>query len=650
MRLTLPVIVTLTALLVGMTALPAAEPEVVGPNLVPNGSFEQGLTGWGGTGKLATDQKAEGQQAARIDGDGGSKIPYVAQASVPLESGKYYRVSLSLYRTTGQGYVYVHCNWRDRQGGRLMISKTWAMPRAMPITSRTGEQTGRWCRLAGIIRNQHPDLGAMQLVILLRDGADSVYVDDVRVEEVRYPEAPAWQFPAAVTLPGKPSRMGMKVEQARQEGQRFTITTTGAVWTFDATAGSLAARQRIGAQRPVCMATLTGLRGPWRFGTRSDDVAVVQGADAALGFQGDSLVTLATNAPVTVRMQAQIGAQHFRRVDPYLLAVDEAGGFCAMPHSRPNLSSPGTVLQMPEQDVKQAGWTAEYRVGAREMLGLAVFPGRPFNWEQSFTKRIVNTSACPSVEELKAYRQYANILFMFAGIYAEYAQGNCHAPYEAKDPALLRETIKQAHSLGFEVIIYRHPTSYDWAGLSLDDMLADMKRWRDDYGFDGWYLDGYPAWTDWFDSYVTIRRLREEIGSKPLYVHCTLNPPAGTTELYCPFIDSYCDFLLRGEAQFINGPADPYFRYVIGTQNISNAIATLKGDQMRAVADGEQKADLRLQLETMLKLNGRCRWAYPRFPLGEADKDPYRGFYFPELDRQEAEWRKTGQPPAMRWP
>ncbi len=305
---------------------------------------------------------------------------------------------------------------------------------------------------------------------------------------------------------------------------------------------------------------------------------------------------------------------------------------------------------MAEQEVKQPGWTATYAVGAREMLGLAVFPGRPCNWEQSFTRRIVNTAACPSVEELRAYRQYANILFMFAGIYAEHAQGNCHAPYEAKDPALLRETIKQAHGLGYEVIVYRHPTSYDWAGLSLDDMLADMKQWRQDYGFDGWYLDGYPAWTDWFDSYVTIRRLREDIGDKTLYVHCTLNPPAGTTELYCPFLDSYCDFLLRGEAQFINGPSDPYFRYVINTQNISNAIATLKGDGMRAAPDAEGKADLRLQLETMLKLNGRCRWAYPKFPFGEAEQDPYRGFYFPELDRQEAQWRQTGQPPALRWP
>jgi hypothetical protein len=628
----------------------AAEPELAGPNLVANGGFEKGMEGWGGPGEVSTEQKAEGEQAARLDGTGSVKVPYVAQEQVPLQPGKYYRVSMSLYRTNGQGYVYVHCNWRDRQGERLMISKTWAMPRGVPMTSRTGEHTGRWSRLSGIIRNQHPDLGGMQLVILQRDGADIVYVDDVRVEEVRYPAAPAWKFPQAVTFPGSPSKMGMKVESAQQAGQKFAISTTGTYWDLDFGTGRITAVQRIGKPRVVFTASLTGLRGPWKITTRTDDVVVVQGPDTALGFQSDSLLTLATNTPITAWVQGQIVPRHFQRLDPYLMAIDEEGGFCAMPYSRPNLSSDGTVLKMREQEMKLPGWGAEYQVGAKEMLGLAVFPGRPFNWEQSFTKRIVNTAGCPSAEELQAYSKYANVLFMFAGVYADHAGGECHAPYTPKDPEQLRRTIKQAHELGMEVILYRHPTSYEWAGQSLDDMFSDMKQWRDKYGFDGWYLDGYPAWTDWFESYVSIRRLRAEIGNKTLYVHCTLNPPAGTTEMYCPFIDSYCDFLLRGEAQIINSPADPYLRYVINTQNISNSIATLKGDQMRVAPGSEQKADLRLQLETMLKLNGRCRWAYPSFPFGPEEQDPYRGFYFPELDRQQAQWEKTRQPLPMRWP
>lgn len=646
-----PILVSLATILALALALTAhaAEPEVVGQNLVTNGGFEQGMEGWSGPGKLTTDLKATGASAARIATDERNKIPYVAQI-VPLEPGKYYRVSMSLYREEGGGYVYVHCNWRNRDNGRLMISKTWGMPRAMPISSRTGEHVGRWSRLSGVIRNQHPDLGGMQLVILVRDGEDVIYVDDVQVEEVRYPEAPDWQFPAAVTFPGKPSRMGMKIVGARQQQGRFTVTTTGATWAFDPAAGALTASQRIGQPRTVFAATITGLKGPWRITTRNNDLVVVQSPTTALGFQGDSLLTMATNTPLTVRLQSQIAARHFQRLDPFMLAVDESGGFCAMPYSRPSLSSPGTVLNMTEQDLKQPGWAAEYAVGEHELLGLAVFPGRPFNWQQSFENRIVNTLDCPTLEQLQAYRKHANILFIFAGIYQDHAAGNCHAPYNLKDPAQFRETIKQAHDLGMEVIIYRHPTSYDWAGQSLDDMFADMKQWRDEYKFDGWYLDGYPAWTDWMGTYTSIRRLREEIGDKTLYVHCTLNPPSGTTELYCPFIDSYCDFLLRGEAQFINGPSDPYMRYVINTQHISNAIATLKGDQMRAAPDSEAKADLRLQLETMLKLNGRCRWAYPQWPLPEIEKDPYRGYYFPELDRQQAEWRKTGQPPAMRWP
>ena len=108
--------------------------------------------------------------------------------------------------------------------------------------------------------------------------------------------------------------------------------------------------------------------------------------------------------------------------------------------------------------------------------------------------------------------------------------------------------------------------------------------------------------------------------------------------------------MLRGEGQTINGPDDPYMRYVINTQNISNSIATLKGDKMLAVVGSDKGSDLRLQLETMLKLNGRCRWAYPKWPMGDAATDPYRGFYFPELDKQQAEWERTRKPLPMRWP
>ncbi|MEN6644717.1 MAG: hypothetical protein ABFE08_19945 [Armatimonadia bacterium] len=639
----------LVALLMAAGLLQAAEPEVVGGNLVSNGGFEAGTEGWSNL-KLDDKLVREGTHSAVLDNTKNQDQIYFAHTVVPIQAGHYYRLSMDLHRLNGEGYVYVHCNWYKSPTERLMISKNWAMPRAVPISSRTGEHVGRWSRLSGILYNPNADLGGVQIVVILRNGADVVHVDDVKLEEIRFPEAPAWKLPEDVTFPGSPSKMGMSVQGVKTQGGQLQVTTTGARYDLDPAKGSLTCYQRIPSLEKVASVDSAGLKGQFKVTRQSKDVVVLQSADVALGFQGDSLVTIATNKPLKMHVIGHFGAKHLRRSDPHLLAVYEQGGFCVMPYSRPSLRSDGTLLEMPEQDCTKPGWVANYSVGAREMVGLAVFPGRPFDWAKSFKWRIVNTSDCPEPEALKAYSKYANVLFIFSKIYKDHQAGDCHAPYTIKEPARFRACIAQAHKLGMQVIIYRHPTSYEWAGQTLDQMLADMKQCRDEYKFDGWYLDGYPAWASWMDSYTTIRRLRQEIGDRALYVHCTLNPPVSQTELYCPFIDSYCDFLLRGEGQTINGPDDPYMRYVINTQNISNSIATLKGDKMLAAAGSDKPSDLRLQLETMLKLNGRCRWAYPKWPMGEVETDPYRGFYFPELDKQQAEWERTRKPLPMRWP
>ncbi len=59
--------------------------------------------------------------------------------------------------------------------------------------------------------------------------------------------------------------------------------------------------------------------------------------------------------------------------------------------------------------------------------------------------------------------------------------------------------------------------------------------------------------------------------------------------------------------------------------------------------------DLHDQLDVMLRLNGRCRWAYPGWPLRKSDEQDYIGFYFRELDRMQAEWEKSKKALPMRW-
>jgi len=636
--------------------------EVVGQNLVVNGGFEEGGEGWSSAPQVLDEGAYEGEHCGLIDSTADGEAKEVIQDFVPLKPFTYYEFSMAARRETGQGYVRVICNWYAAPGERLMSSPQWPAGRAIPVTLRTGEAMGDWREYSGVFRSNRADLGGVQLMIFIGVGADRVYLDDISIREVRYPDAPEWELPDAVVFEGRPSRFGMAVEDAAQDGQTFTVTTSGATYVLDAAAGTMSCHQRIGAEREVVTADFGGPLGDLAIVHRDEEVCVLEGDDLAIGFQGDSLVTIATNRALDATLTSAIGAEWFRAQEPYLLAIDQQGGFCVMPWSRPELHSGGTTMSGPNQDTGEPGWTASWQVGAREMFALAVFPGREFDWEESFEKRIVNTGAEPKPDALREYAQHASVLFMFNGIYNRIAGVSYAAPYNVGAPDKLQATIDLAHELGMEAIVYRHPSSYDWLKLSLDYFLEDLRVTRGRYGFDGWYLDGYPAWNSWFDCYRAMRIVRDRVGDGTIYVHCTLNPPARMTQLYCPFIDSYATFLLRGEGQFINGLSDPYLRYVVGTQNISNTIATLKAGDMvveplpedytQQDLEQAERASLRLQLQTMLSLNGRCRWAYPEStdPARSHLKEVYLGYYFAELDRMEQQWRATGEPIPMTWP
>ncbi len=635
-------------------------PEIVGENVVINGDFEGEGGNWGPGLHLVDEGAYQGQRCGMIDSTIEGARNYIAQSRVPVAGNTYYEFSMAARRDTGKGYVYVHCNWLGEDGKYLMSSRNWKAGRAMPVTLRTGEGTGDWRTYRGVFKCNRMDVAGLQLVIFIKDGEDKVYLDDISIREVRYPQAPAWRLPDAVIFEGRPSRFGMAVEDVQANGQTFTVTTTGAQYVLDAATGTMSCHQRIGGEREVATVSFDGPLGELRIARQDEEVCVLTGEELAIGFQGDSLVTIATNRELSATVTSRIGAEWFRMQAPHMMAIDQQGGFCVTPHVPLERETTPVTMTAPDEDTSQPGWAMNWEVGARNMWALAVFPGREFDWKTSFEKRIIGTSDCPAPDALREYAKHANVLFLFAGIYDQTPQGYCHAPYNVKDTDSLDATIALAHELEMEVIVYRHPTSYGWAHLSPDYFLEDLQAVRKRYGFDGWYFDGYPGWSSWLEAYRAMRIIRERVGDATIYVHCTLNPPIRMTELYCPFIDSYASFLLRAEAQFINGPKDPYLQYVVGTRYISNCIATIKANEMRAEAlpadaTAEQikeapKASLRLQLETMLKLNGRCRWAYPGWPLRASDTDDYIGYYFVEVDRRQKQWEQTGEPIPMQWP
>lgn len=650
----------------------AATPRATGPNLVVNGNFEDGRKGWTSGAKVVTDEVFEGQQAVVMDNSAGRKWYAILQYFVPLKPRTYYEFAMAAKRTNGQGYVYARLDWMAAPNERLMSSKNWPAGRATPVTIRTGEGTGRWQTFKGIFRCNRPDLGGGRLVIWIANGADVVYVDNVQIRELRYPDAPPWDLRNAVEFPGKPSELNMRVESVDKRGGVFTVRTTGAEYGLDPATGVMTCRQRIGVQRQVVTLKTGRELGALKLVKQTADVAVLVGDEMSFGFQGDSLVTIATNRDLDTVLTSHMGCKHYRSSDPHLLALDDEGGFSLVTHARPFLNSAGSAITQQPEQTERPGWSIGHRIAARELLALAVCPARPYDWQRSFQKRIVCVNKFPPEDAIKTYSKHANVLFYFAGpLYRQHEAGHTHAPYQVLDPDTLRSAIKLAHDHGMEVICYRHPTSYVWAEIPMQDAIADMRKFRKEYGFDGWYFDGLYYSGEWMETYLFIRAMRGDVGGDGIiYTHCTLNPPVRQCELYCPFIDSYSDFLLRGEGQTIHGPKDPYLRYVVNTYKISNAIATLKGDKMlregaevpqppkgQRLSPGEKRklwqtvgCSMREQLDVMLRLNGRCRWAYPGWPLRKSDTEDYVGFYFAELGRMQEQWQAKRKPLPMRWP
>ncbi|NQT16379.1 MAG: hypothetical protein HQ582_26715 [Planctomycetes bacterium] len=152
----------------------------------------------------------------------------------------------------------------------------------------------------------------------------------------------------------------------------------------------------------------------------------------------------------------------------------------------------------------------------------------------------------------------------------------------------------------------------------------------------------------WIESYRVMRRTRELFPDGCVYLHSTIGPPLFSRTMWCPFIDTYADFVLRGEGYPAEGPEDPYVRYVAAGYRTSNAIGMMKGDKWKGV-DGKR------QLEIMLSYNGRARWGtYPTtskdgqlvFPGQKTrPKDLFTEFYFPELKRLQQQWRAGRREP-----
>ncbi len=149
-----------------------------------------------------------------------------------------------------------------------------------------------------------------------------------------------------------------------------------------------------------------------------------------------------------------------------------------------------------------------------------------------------------------------------------------------------------------------------------------------EYRVDGLYWDG--EFPDVLKAWECIRQTRKLLGSRRLYVHCT-TLPLRSVDVYCPFVDTWADYLLRGEGLRRDHVDPVYLRYVVSGYSLSNAIGELCYENCRldqTMFDWALGANFRIPYWPGLQVHSGAKY----FLLPEEDRE-FRDYYLPAADR-----------------
>ena len=376
------------------------------------------------------------------------------------------------------------------------------------------------------------------------------------------------------------SELGMRIESATENHGAITVITTGAKFQID-NHGAIHCWQRIPRERRVLNVSFAPAAGPFHIVKKDGFSCTVSCHAGALTFQGDSVVILKLKQNVKTSFTGYFHPAYHSEKDGKWMLMDEEGGFGVYPVAKKSASAP-VFSKLP--------WDIAYEFTGGDEAWLSVFPPRPFNWDRAMEPlehdgANEGAGAYPTNDQIASAAKYCKVLTLHAGIWQDVPEdvkakmtpimhtqkylGHPQPWLSAKHvPLNMTEFIRvrdEAHKRGMKVLVYLSPY-YSTA----PDIYAEMQRVLSEYQVDGLYFDGISK--DFRKSYAVIRRTREILGdNRILYVHCS-SDPLQDGRIYCPFIDTYADYFIRGEAGVWGLKLDDFLRWTISGYNISNAM------------------------------------------------------------------------------
>ncbi len=625
-------IVATAAIAVLMTG--AAWAQVEGENLIGNPGFEDALEGWDEREKpivLDEEVRFTGRYACKSVGHAELQYPgfhWVKSADIPAEPNTMYQFSLMLKASFTEGIILPSVREVGADG------KTIRYHRVAQIEPGVHEWRALSRPFNSALKAHH-----FQVYLVMRDVIGTAWYDDLKLVKITPEPRPPVGTGEAVSFPGSAGSLDMRVESVSQLKTMPPITivqTTGALVRINEAAGTITGFQRIGNERPSYTIKIDPPPAGLAVMRSDESVCILGNADIEIGIQCDSLVALAVGRETKFTVTGAFGGKWTQNQQGHVQVIDDDGGVGVYPYVVPGSGIVSSAEQEPG-DLSQGGWECSHEMGEGTLLGVSIFPPRAYDWEKSFNWQLAHTNHFPPESALARWSKYVKLVTLHQGIWAGDRRQEPVGPYMIEDESEFRRVIATCHRLGLKLIPYMSP--FYFHDQSVDGFMESLSERKEEYGFDGTYFDGL-YFKDWVKSYEVMRRTREMFPDGPLYLHTSWGPPVGQHDIWCPFIDTYADIVLRGEGRKSDTPGDMYMRYVAAGYKLSNTIGLMKG------ADWEISAAE--QYSIMLDYNGRARMS--TYPSHGADGEwvwpgqdgeltnAWIDSYWPRLQAMRAEW------------
>ena len=383
----------------------------------------------------------------------------------------------------------------------------------------------------------------------------------------------------------------MAVEEV-EDGAVAQVTTTGGVFRIRKALDTIECDQRIPAPRRVATLTLPpGSTRDIELTHHSSGAVVFEGAGTTLRINGDSTLMIAPGQHGDIRAELSFTPDcHFGAGGNHNF-FDPNGGISFFD----NGDSPDPHLELENTPISV---TWSWRAGA--VFWSVVSPPKPFDWDASFQHYAGQGSShlryvYPSDGEINAASKQASILFLHSEMLLWKAWQTDLTP---RDPEKLAHVINTAHEHEMKVIVYTTPVWFlkntpreheqqidptpgpmgtvpHWGRPDNADLFfQQISRVFNEMSLDGFYFDGiYGAPEHLAASYHLTRAARELVGDDGILIyHGTGDAPSiGGSRTYCPSLNAYYDYILRGEGE--EKRTDPeYVRYFLSSYNLSNSV------------------------------------------------------------------------------